>query len=127
MKNSVLIVIFILLLQACSTDIRDQVEGIIWTDNYSKLGGSQAYTSFIDGKVLSCSESEKKWLIIALYEINGNSLTISPKAKSKEMKSFNISVKGNSDKKVLTMSSGAGENQREMTFPASTSNACPLS
>ena len=127
MKNSVLIVIFILLLQACSTDIRDQVEGVIWTDNYSKLGGSQAYTSFIDGKVLSCSESEKKWLIIALYEINGNSLTISPKANSKEIKSFNISVKGNSDKKVLTMSSGAGENQREMTFPASTSNACPLS
>ena len=127
MKNSVLIVLFTLLLQACNSDIQDQIEDIKWTDNYSKLGGSQAYTGFTDGPGLSCAKRENKWLIIALYEIKGNTLTISPKAKNKEIKSFSISVKGSGDKRVLIMTSGAGENQREMTFPISTSKDCPLS
>ena len=126
MNKPVFFAFLTFLLQACGDVTSEQIEGISWTDNYSKLGGSQAYTGFSEGKVLSCSESEKQWLIIALYEIKGSTIIIKPMGKNKEKKSFTVSVKGTGDNRVLTMSSGEGEKQREMTFPVSTSNACPL-
>ena len=117
----------VLFLQGCSTDISDQIEGIKWNDNYSKLGRSQAYTSFINGKVMSCVKNDGQWYAIRRYEISGNKLAILPDDKNKEKRFFDIKVKGSGDDRVLIMTRGTGDKKNEMTFPISITKDCPIS
>jgi hypothetical protein len=115
-----------LLLQACSSDNSDKIEGIKWTDNYSKLGSSKAYTSFMDGKVKSCVPNEKQWRTVTRYELNGSKLSILPEGRDTRKKTFNMEVKGSGDERVLIMTSHTGKKTIEMKFPISTSSDCPI-
>ena len=117
----------ILFIQGCSRDISDQIEGIIWSDNYSKLGSSQAYTRFINGKVLSCAKNDGQWNAITRYEISGSRLAILPDDKNKEKRFFDIKVKGIGDDRVLIMTRTTGDKNIEMTFPISITKDCPIS
>lgn len=126
MKRFVMFVLFTLLLPACGTEVSDQIEGIRWIDNYSKLGNSPAYTSFKDGKVFSCVKKENQWQTITRYEITGNKLAILPEAKDTAKKLFEIDVTGSGENRVLTMTSGNGDKQHVMEFPISTSSDCPI-
>ena len=126
MKNSVFLVLFSIFIQACSTEVSDQIEGVKWTDNYSKLGNSPAYTSFKDGKVFSCVKKENQWQTITRYEISGNKLAILPEAKDTAKKLFEIDVTGSGENRVLTMTSGSGDKKHVMEFPISTSSDCPI-
>ena len=127
MKISIYLVLFSIFLQACSTEVSEQIEGIIWTDNYSKLGGVQAYTRFADGNVLSCVTNENQWNTVTRYELNGSSLAILTEAMDKGKKLFNISVKGSGDSRILILTRNTGQKKIEMKFPVSTSKDCPIS
>ena len=127
MKISFYLVLLSIFLQACSTEVSEQIEGVIWTDNYSKLGGAQAYTRFVDGKVLSCVTNENQWDTVTRYELNGSSLAILTETMDKGKKIFNISVKGSGDSRALIMTRNTGQKKIEMKFPVSTSKDCPIS
>jgi len=127
MKYILMFSLSILFIQGCSKDISDQIEGIKWSDNYSNLGYSQAYTSFNNGKVLSCVKNEGQWKASAGYEISGNRLTILPNDKNKAKILFDIKVKGSGDDRVLIMVRVTGDKNNEMTFPVSITKDCPIS
>jgi hypothetical protein len=125
MKKSIIIV-FVSLLHGCGSDISEQIEGVKWADNFSKLGTSQAYTRFINGKIMSCVKDEGKWKAVTSYEIKGNKLTIPADDKSKEERVFEIKIKGSGEEKVLIMTKRSGEKSHEMIFPVSTTTDCPI-
>ena len=127
MKSILMLSLSILFIQGCSKDISDQIEGIKWNDNYSKLGYSQAYTSFNNGKVLSCVKNEGQWKASVSYEISGNRLAILPNDKNKAKIIFDITVKGLGDDRVLIMTRVTGDKKNEMTFPISITKDCPIS
>jgi hypothetical protein len=127
MKYILMFSLSILFLQGCSRDISDQIEGIKWSDNYSKLGNSQAYTSFINGKILSCVKNEGQWIASTRYEISRSRLTILPNDKNKAKIHFDIKVKGSGDDRVLIMTRATGDKNTEMAFPISITKDCPIS
>jgi len=127
MKYILMLSLSVMFIQGCNTDISDQIEGIKWSDNYSKLGSSQAYTSFVNGKVMSCIKNDGQWNASASYEISGSRLAILPDDKKKAKLFFDIKVKGSGDDRVLIMARTTGDKKIEMTFPVSITKDCPIS
>ena len=126
MKYILILTLSALFILGCSRDISDQIEGIKWSDKYSKLGSSAAYTSFINGQVHSCVVNEGQWVAVARYEIEDRRLAILSDDKNKEKRFFDITVKGKGDNRELIMTRGTGEKKQDMTFPISNSNDCPI-
>ena len=126
MKYILILTLSVLFIMGCSRDTSDQIEGIKWSDKYSKLGSSPAYTSFVNGNIRSCVMNEGQWVAVARYEIEGRRLAILPGDKNKEKRFFDITVKGKGDNRVLSMTSGTGEKKHEMSFPISNSSDCPI-
>ena len=122
MKKIIPVVVFALFSQGCGNTIAEQVEGIKWKDNHSKIGNVQAYTSFKDGEVRSCTNKTGKWATVAHYEINQNKLILQPGDEQKKKKSFTINFKGQGDEKILML--GIGD--KTMDFPLANSADCPL-
>ena len=119
MKYILMFSLSVLFIQGCSTAKGAGPDCIKWSDNYSKRGNSQAYTSFINGKILSCVKNEGQWKASTRYEISGSKLTILPNDKNKAKIIFDITVKGRGDDRVLIMTRVTGDKKNEMTFPIS--------
>ena len=122
MKKLLIILASASALQGCGKDFSEKIEGVKWKDEYSRLGGSQAYTTFLEGEVRSCAKNEGTWRAGARYEISGDRLTIQSD-RNKEKKVFTIHIEGNSDKTTLILTSKKG---KKMIFPISINAECPI-
>ena len=126
MKKNLILIALVTLLNGCGNETSGQIEGIKWADNFSKLGDSQAYTSFIDGKIMSCVKNKGTWIAVTTYKLNGNKLTIPADENAKDKKLFAIKIKGSGKEKVLIMTRTIDGKSHEMKFPVSTNPDCPI-